>query len=100
MDLEPRSLDRIAREFPVAERAMVIALLNSYSGPEAARVIWDILELSKGNVENARTYMQAAQTDYRNVLYWAEHYQEDPLLKIRDPKEMIEEILAKLRKKA
>lgn len=99
MDLEPRTLDRIEREFPVAEHAAVIELLNSYSGPEAPRVVWDILELSKGNVGNARTYVQAAQADYRNVLYWAEHYEEDPLLKTRDPKQMVEEILAKLRKK-
>ena len=98
MNLEPRTLDRIAREFPVAERAAVTELLNSYSGPEAPRVVWDILELSKGNVGNARTYFQAAQADYRNVLYWAEHYEEDPLLRTRDPKQMIEEILSKFRK--
>jgi len=99
MNLEPRSLDRVAREFPVAEQAAVIDLLNSYSGPEAPRVVWDILELSKGDAGNARTYFQAAQTDYRNVLYWAEHYEEDPLLKTRDSKQMIEEILAKFRNK-
>ena len=99
MDLEPRTLDRIAREFPIAEQAAMIELLNSYSGPEAPRVVWDILELSKGNVGNARTYVQAAQADYRNVVYWAEHYEEDPLLKNRDSKQLIEEILAKLRKK-
>ena len=98
MGLEPRTLERIAREFPVAEQAAVVALLNSYSGPEAPRVVWDILELSKGNVGNARTYVQAAQADYRNVLYWAEHYEEDPLLQTRNPRQMIEDILAKLRK--
>jgi hypothetical protein len=99
MNLEPRTLDRIGREFPVAERAAVIALLNSYSGPEAPRVVWDILELSNGDVGSARTYVQAAQADYRNVLYWAEHYEEDQLMRTRDPKLMIDEILAKLRKK-
>jgi hypothetical protein len=99
MNLEPRSLDRIAREFPVAEQATVIALLNSYSGPEAPRVVWDILELSKGNAGSAHTYVKAARVDYRNVLYWAEHYEEDRLLKRScDPKQMIEVILAKLRK--
>ena len=50
------------------------------------------------HVGNARTYVQAAEADYRNVLYWAEHYEEDPLLKTRNPKQMIEEILAKFRK--
>ena len=98
MNLEPRTLNRIAREFPVAEHAAIIELLNSYSGPEAPRVVWDILELSNGNAGNARAYVQAAQADYRNVLYWAEHYEEDQLLRTRDPKQMIDEILAKFRK--
>lgn len=100
VNLEVRTLDRIAREFPIAEQAAVIALLNSYTGPESQRVVWDILELSKGNMGNARTYVQAAQADYRNVVYWAEHYEEDRLLKSCDSKQMIEEILAKLRKRA
>jgi hypothetical protein len=54
MSLEPRTLERIVREFSASEQALVIELLSGYSGPEAGRVAWDILELSKGNLESVR----------------------------------------------
>jgi hypothetical protein len=95
MSLEPRTLERIAREFSASEQALVIELLLGYSGPEAGRVAWDILELSKGNLESVRHYEQAAQTDYRDVLYWAEYYDTDPMLRGRDPKQMVDDIIAK-----
>jgi hypothetical protein len=95
MSLEPRTLERIAREFPASDQTSVIELLNGYAGREAGRVAWDILELSKGSVESVRRYLQAAQADYRDVLYWAEYYDHDPLLRGRDPKQMVEDLLAK-----
>ena len=95
MSLEPRSLERIARDFSAAEQLVVIELVSGYSGPEAARVVWDILELSKGSLEKVRQYLQAAQTDYRDVLYWAEYYATDPMLQGRDPKQMVDGILRK-----
>ena len=93
--LEQRTQERIAKEFPAAEQASVAELLLSYAGPEPARVVWDILHLSKGKLEDVRHYLKAAQTDYRDVLYWAEYYATDPMLKDRDPKQMVEEIIAK-----
>ncbi len=36
-----------------------------------------------------------AQTDYRDILYWAEYYENDPLLRGRDPKQMVDEIISK-----
>ena len=95
MSLEQRTLERIAREFSTSDQTVVVELLSNYSGPEGARVTWDILELSKGSLEKLRRYTQAAQTDYRDVLYWAEYYHSDPLLRGRDPKQMVDEILAK-----
>lgn len=95
MSLEPRSTERIMKEFPASEQASVVELLKSYSGPESARVAWDILELSKGSLENLRRYVHAAQVDYRDILYWAEYYDKDPLLRGRDPKQLIAEIIAK-----
>jgi hypothetical protein len=94
-DLEQRTLERIAREFSAEEQASVIELLTSYSGPENGRVRWDILELSKGSLEKVKQYVATAQTDYRDILYWAEYYDRDPLLRDRDPKKMVDEILAK-----
>jgi len=95
MELEQRTLERIAREFSVSDQTSVIELLSTYSGRESGRVVWDILELSKGSLEKIRQYLQAAHTDYRDILYWAEYYEHDPLLRGRDPKKMVEEIIAK-----
>ena len=95
MSLESRTLERVAREFPASEQAPVIESLSGYAGPEAGRVAWDILKLSKGNVERVRHYLQAAQTDYRDILYWAEYYENDPMFRSHDPKKMVDEILAR-----
>jgi hypothetical protein len=62
-------------------------------------VRWDILNLSEGGLGKVRDYMKAAQTDYRDVLYWAEYFKDDPMLHGRDPKQMVSEILAKWGKK-
>ncbi len=95
MSLELRTLDRIAEEFSTMEQSLVGELLGSYSGPEPARVAWDILALSEGKLENVRHYLQEAQMDYRNVLYWAEYYDTDPMFQGRDPKQMLADIIAK-----
>ena len=93
--MEKRTHERIANEFPASEQAIAIDLLNSYTGAEMERVAWDILELSKGSLENVRKYVAAAKTDYRDVLYWAEYYATDPLLRGRDPNQLAGEILTK-----
>jgi hypothetical protein len=95
MSLEQRVLDQVAKEFSAAEYASVMELLSDYSGPENGRVTWDILKLSKGSLENVRRFVKAAQIDYRDVLYWAEYYETDPMLRGRDPKQLVEEILAR-----
>lgn len=95
MSLEKRTTERIAQEFAGSDLALVGELLDGYSGSEAGRVVWDILELSQGSVEGVRRYLQAAQVDYRDVLYWAEYYKTDPQLRGRDPRQMVGDILAK-----
>jgi hypothetical protein len=97
--MDRRILERLTREFHSAEHDTVTQLLTSYSGPESDRVRWDILELSKGRVDKVREYVRAAQTDYRDILYWAEYYKDDPMLRGRDPKQVADEISAKLGKK-
>ena len=96
MSLEQRTVARIAREFSPPEQSSVIELLSSYSGPESGRVVWDILELSKGNLESVSQHLQAAQKDYRDVLYWAEFASDDPLMRGRDPRQMVNDIIAKV----
>jgi hypothetical protein len=93
--MEQRILERIRREFQRADQNCVLELLASYSGPEGDRVRWDILELSKGELKKVGEYVKAAQTDYRDVLYWAEYYENDPMLRDRDPKRMVDEIITK-----
>jgi len=95
MSLEQHTLERVSKEFPAADQELVIELLSGYSGPEAGRVRWEILQLSKGSLESVRRYLKAAQTDYRDVLYWAEYYDTDPLLRGRDPKRLVDDIIAK-----
>ena len=95
MSLEKRALQGIAKDFPAAEQASVIELLSGYAGPESGRVTWDILELSKGSLENVQRFTKAAQIDYRDILYWAEYYENDPMLRGRDPKQFVKEILGK-----
>lgn len=97
--MEQRILERVSRDFQDSDRDTVVQLLNSYVGPENDRVRWDILELSKGSIERVRNYSKAAQTDYRDILYWAEYYKDDPMLSGRDPKQLVDEILAKWGKK-
>jgi hypothetical protein len=98
--MEERILERIRREFQGADQNCVVELLASYSGPESDRVRWDILELSKGELEKIGQFVKAAQTDYRDILYWAEYYKNDPLLRGRDRKQMVDEIIAKWGKKS
>ena len=97
--MEQRILERVSREFQDSDQAAVVQLLESYVGLESDPVRWDILELSGGGVGKVRNYIKAAQTDYRDILYWAEYYKDDPMLRGRDPKQMVNEILAKWGKK-
>jgi hypothetical protein len=97
--MEQRTLERIRQEFQERDLDGVIELLASYSGPESDRVRWDILELSKGELGKIGEYVKAARSDYRDILYWAEYYKDDPLLRGRDPKQVVEEIIAKWGKK-
>jgi hypothetical protein len=98
--MEQRTLERIRQEFQEPDQDGVIELLTSYSGPESDRVRWDILELSEGELGKIGEYVKAAQSDYRDILYWAEYYKNDPLLRGRDPKQMVEEIITKWGKKS
>jgi hypothetical protein len=73
----------------------VLSLLGLYAGPEAERVVWDILVLSNGDVAQVIKYVGDANRDYRDVLYWAEYHDTDPMVQGRDAKEIVNEILEK-----
>jgi hypothetical protein len=93
--LEQRAVDRIDAEYPASEREALNDLLATYAGPERDRVIWDILVLSRGDSQKLLHFLQCAQVDYRDILYWAEYYDNDPMLKDCDPRKLVNELLAK-----
>ena len=95
MELDPSILERIAQQSSAMDQPLVMELLRRYSGPESARVARDILILSKGRMDQVKRLVEAAQTDYRDLLYWAEYYDTDPLRRGRDPKALVDDILAR-----
>ncbi len=92
--LSPKVLARIEETVAAADREAVAQVLADYRGAEAERVALDVLALSRGDVAAVRRYVRAAQVDYRDVLYWAEYYDSDPLLEGRDPEQLVRELLA------
>ena len=73
---------RVVADFPPDQRATVEAQLRRYSAREHAsepeRVQLAILELAKGNVKDVVHYTREALNDYRDVIYWAFYYDDDP----------------------
>jgi hypothetical protein len=67
----------IKQSFPHENPATVLAVLDRYGVEpyerERERVQLAVLKLSEGNIERLRHYIEAAETDYRDVLYWAEY---------------------------
>lgn len=52
------------------------AALSGYSGPEANRVRLAALRLCDGTLDSLRRCIEASNTDYRDVLAWAEYPRE------------------------
>jgi hypothetical protein len=65
----------VAVGFAEAERPAALAALQKYRGPETPRVHRAVLALS-GGLAKLKAMVSAANSDYRDVLYWAE-YPED-----------------------
>ena len=95
MALDQSISERIAQEFSAGDQPLVRELLRRYAGPESGRVARDVLILSKGRVDQVKRFVEEAQNDYRNVLDWAEYYDTDPMLRGRDSRAWVDDILAK-----
>lgn len=54
----------------------IMRLLDQYhsEGPGVERVQMGILKLSEGDLAKLRHYVEEAQKDFRDILYWAEYY--------------------------
>lgn len=82
--LSPIVRSRVAGEFAPAEQPEVELLLARYDDREIERVQLAILHLAKGNLADVARHVAAAREDYRDVLYWAYYYEDDPHRLLRD----------------
>jgi hypothetical protein len=66
----------VDRDFPAPDRATILGLLDEYGRAswqrQSHRVRLAILKLAAGRTDEVVTHLVAAQTDYRDVLGWAE----------------------------
>jgi hypothetical protein len=77
-DVTSDDVERIVRrEFPDEQFAPITALLNEYVHErwqrESSRVRLAVLKLAHGSVEKLRVHIEAAKSDYRDVLAAAEY---------------------------
>ena len=76
--LSPGLRDRVSSDFPPAEREEAERLLLAYESDHpndsegTARVRHAMLTGAKGDLGELRILLTAAQTDYRDVLYWTD----------------------------
>jgi len=70
-------LQRISRDFAESDRQAVTRALEMYRGAEPDRVRRCILHLAGGGLVKIRHFVNAANSDYRDVIYWAEYDNDD-----------------------
>lgn len=69
----PDIIRRVRSDFAESDQLAVLEALESYSGAEPDRVRRCILHLAKGTSEKVVHFVEAANKDYRDVIYWAEY---------------------------
>ncbi len=67
------------RQFGKDAAKAIMHLLDQYpvprgQGSAAERVQMAILKLAKGDLDTLRHYLKQAKDDFRDVLFWAEHF--------------------------
>ena len=66
-------IQRLHGDFPESDRPSVVEALETYRGAEPDRVWRCILYLAGGALESVGYFVDAANADYRDVIYWAEY---------------------------
>lgn len=69
---------KIRTDFPQSAWAAVEKALLQYDYAETDRVHFDILLLANGDINEVERLVELANQDYRDILYWAEYYDNDP----------------------
>jgi len=64
---------KLEADFGPDDMATVRNLLAEYKGKESPRVIRCILHLAEGDTNKLLHFINAANSDYRDVIYWAEY---------------------------
>ena len=77
---------QVARDFEPGERDEVKLLLAQYGTgePETERVQLAILDVAKGKKADVARHVSSALLDYRDVLYAAYYYEDDPHRLLRE----------------
>ena len=68
--------DKIKADFDSSIQAEIAEILSFYNGNEQERVQIDILHLANGNRDEVYFLVEAANKDYRDIIYWAEYAEE------------------------
>jgi hypothetical protein len=69
----PDIAQRVRSDFAESDRPSVVDALEMYKGAEPDRVRRCILHLASGTLEKVGHFVEAANADYRDVIYWAEY---------------------------
>ena len=65
-------LELVSRDFPDDRQADALELLEYCDDlPEATRLKVAVVQLAEGDLDHIADYIDAAEVDYRDVLYWA-----------------------------
>jgi hypothetical protein len=59
-------------QFGADQAAGILKLLDRIEGSGRERLQMCVLMLAEGRIENIKHYVKCAETDYRDVLYWAD----------------------------
>lgn len=96
MEIPDEVLHTIRREYKEPDQRIVEVMLkeidcSDLSEKEAVKVMAAVLDLAKGNSIKVADYVKAANQDYRDVIYWAYYYEDDPFRLLR---ELLEDLMA------
>lgn len=80
--MDANVIKKIQADFPQSEWEDVEKALREYGTAshhaERDRVHFDILLLANGDLKEVKRLVKAGTQDYRDILYWAEYYDNDP----------------------
>jgi hypothetical protein len=83
MELPKSVLDRIHKDFRVAEHKEIAKALSAYGEEpyqrEQERVLLDLLGLADGDMKQVLVLLERARRDYRDIIFWAENPSESKL---------------------